>query len=127
MNNFGRFSLLRKSILSATHPSPNGDTFPHKGRLTDLQLLDVASCFEVGAFLNLLKVRDLYIAKIQGMLFEASPVKKLFLFLLFLHFLKNSSEKLVGACFCKLFGFCLGFSLCFSFFFSFSFCFCLFI
>ena len=38
MNNFGRFSLLRKSILSATHPSPNGDTFSHKRRLIDVSL-----------------------------------------------------------------------------------------
>ena len=38
MNNFGRFSLWRKSILSATHPSPNGDTFSHKRRLINLSL-----------------------------------------------------------------------------------------
>ena len=38
MNNFGRFSLWRKSILSATHPSPNGDTFSRKRRLIDLSL-----------------------------------------------------------------------------------------
>ena len=30
--------FLRKSILSATHPSPNGDTFSHKRRLINLSL-----------------------------------------------------------------------------------------